>query len=549
VKFILALWLNFQVQIDNEQKKGGALLLGSYFSAFIKNTMEKIQKMSFWQTVKRFCIYLNYIDYNSLIYFICETYDALQPIFIIQITTNIIRAVENWDELQLYFWIKVFIILVILHYITWWLWEIMHDRAFNMIESKLTTEYMRKYIAMDQTETEKYGTWKLNNVFSKATNSICTILLETGLAITVEVIWLWYAIFLLATKSPTIWHFFWILLVMIMWFFFLLKWLTALQKARKINKEISMEIDRQRTKIIMSKIEILQNDKIDIENKKIEWFFSQSTKLWTIANTKKHARQVWTNILFDSARVYIYLGMWLSVIAWDYKIAYMLLLLELLRLADKYIRNIRWYLREIYKESINIEKLWEILDTTKSFDYSVGKNFARKNWKFDLNNITFSYWEKPVFQKFSLQIQGWTKTAFVGESWWWKTTLIKLLAGYIRADSWEIEIDGQKLSEIKLVDYYKHIWYLTQDPSVFDGTIYENLVYALDTELPKEDLEKVIKLATTADICSLRTSRPYWVKFLMEWSGRQISANVTWCNLSTNRISNFSWKWCNVGVW
>jgi len=109
--------------------------------------------------------------------------------------------------------------------------------------------------------------------------------------------------------------------------------------------------------------------------------------------------------------------------------------------------------------------------------------------------MSFSYDKSPIFKDFDLDIQGWTKTAFVGESWGGKTTLIKLLAGYIRPDEWEIEIDGQKLSEIKLTDYYKHIGYLTQDPSVFDGTIYENLVYALDTEPPKEDLEKVVKLA------------------------------------------------------
>jgi ABC-type multidrug transport system fused ATPase/permease subunit len=34
---------------------------------------------------------------------------------------------------------------------------------------------------------------------------------------------------------------------------------------------------------------------------------------------------------------------------------------------------------------------------------------------------------------------------------------------------------------------------LSQDPSVFDGTIHENLVYALDSEPAKKDLEKVIK--------------------------------------------------------
>jgi ABC-type multidrug transport system fused ATPase/permease subunit len=67
------------------------------------------------------------------------------------------------------------------------------------------------------------------------------------------------------------------------------------------------------------------------------------------------------------------------------------------------------------------------------------------------------------------------------------------LAGYIRPDKGEIMIDGQKLSQIKLTDYYKHIGYLTQDPSVFDGTIHENLIYALDTEPEKETIEKVIQ--------------------------------------------------------
>ncbi len=36
------------------------------------------------------------------------------------------------------------------------------------------------------------------------------------------------------------------------------------------------------------------------------------------------------------------------------------------------------------------------------------------------------------------------------------------------------------MSEINLKSYYKHIGYLTQEPSVFDGTIRENLTYAVD---------------------------------------------------------------------
>lgn len=41
-----------------------------------------------------------------------------------------------------------------------------------------------------------------------------------------------------------------------------------------------------------------------------------------------------------------------------------------------------------------------------------------------------------------------------------------------------------------LKSYYKHIWYLTKDPSIFDWTIYENLTYAIERKLENEELKK-----------------------------------------------------------
>jgi len=54
-------------------------------------------------------------------------------------------------------------------------------------------------------------------------------------------------------------------------------------------------------------------------------------------------------------------------------------------------------------------------------------------------------------------------------------------------------IDGQDLSKTKLSDYYHHIGYLTQEPSVFDGTIYENLVYAVAEKPDEKTIAKAIK--------------------------------------------------------
>ena len=100
-----------------------------------------------------------------------------------------------------------------------------------------------------------------------------------------------------------------------------------------------------------------------------------------------------------------------------------------------------------------------------------------------------------VFDNFSLDIDGWKKTALVWESGSGKTTLMKLIAWYISPDKWEILVDWQNIWEVNVYDYFSHIWFLTQDPSVFDWTIYDNLVYALKEKPTDAKLKKVIKAA------------------------------------------------------
>lgn len=59
---------------------------------------------------------------------------------------------------------------------------------------------------------------------------------------------------------------------------------------------------------------------------------------------------------------------------------------------------------------------------------------------------------------------------------------MKMLAWYLEPSSGKIVIDGEDFSEISLRSYYRHIWYLTQEPSVFDATIRENLMSAISRD-------------------------------------------------------------------
>jgi ABC-type multidrug transport system fused ATPase/permease subunit len=107
-----------------------------------------------------------------------------------------------------------------------------------------------------------------------------------------------------------------------------------------------------------------------------------------------------------------------------------------------------------------------------------------------LKNIHYGYDpSKPIFENFDLEIPGNKITALVGPSGGGKSTLVKLISGYIRQDSGDILVDEQNLKETSLKSYYADIGYLTQEPSVFDGTVRENLLYAVTEPLPNPPLQ------------------------------------------------------------
>jgi ABC-type multidrug transport system fused ATPase/permease subunit len=62
----------------------------------------------------------------------------------------------------------------------------------------------------------------------------------------------------------------------------------------------------------------------------------------------------------------------------------------------------------------------------------------------------------------------------------------------LRPTSGHILVDNQDLSTVSLASYYAHVGYLTQEPSVFDGTIRDNLLYAVPHEVPLEHIRKVL---------------------------------------------------------
>lgn len=90
------------------------------------------------------------------------------------------------------------------------------------------------------------------------------------------------------------------------------------------------------------------------------------------------------------------------------------------------------------------------------------------------------------------------KVAFVGESGSGKSTLVKLLLGLLKYSQGSIKLDGRELKHLKLNDLYRFIFYCSQEPPVFDGSLRENL--ALGKSFSEKQLQAALEHAQLPEL-------------------------------------------------
>ena len=131
----------------------------------------------------------------------------------------------------------------------------------------------------------------------------------------------------------------------------------------------------------------------------------------------------------------------------------------------------------------------KIIDDDKSMNLNI------KNCDIDFINCNFKYNEKQdlILKNINLKISGGKMTALVGHSGAGKSSLLNLIPRFYDSVSGDIKIDGQSIYNTKIKDLRKNISIVTQDTTLFDDTIKNNILYAnsnaTDDEL-KEVAEK-----------------------------------------------------------
>jgi ABC-type multidrug transport system fused ATPase/permease subunit len=138
-----------------------------------------------------------------------------------------------------------------------------------------------------------------------------------------------------------------------------------------------------------------------------------------------------------------------------------------------------------------------------------------------LDNLSLSYGDFRALDNISLKIIKNQSVAFVGESGSGKTSLVNALSTLLPFDNGNFMLNGRCISEYDNLDYKSRIGYISQEPTIFNANIFDNVTFWEERSL--ENLKKFCKVMRMCSLHNLIDSLPDGEKTILGNNGLNIS--------------------------
>jgi len=153
-----------------------------------------------------------------------------------------------------------------------------------------------------------------------------------------------------------------------------------------------------------------------------------------------------------------------------------------------------------------IDRIFELFDERPEIkDRENAIELGRVKGMIEFDDVTFGYdSDNPILKHISVNIQPGQRVALVGHSGAGKSTFVSLIPRFYDVVSGSIKIDGYDVRDVTLKSLRRQIGMVMQDTVLFNGTIYENILYGN----PQASKKEVIAAAKAADAHEFIMSLP-----------------------------------------
>lgn len=230
-------------------------------------------------------------------------------------------------------------------------------------------------------------------------------------------------------------------------------------------------------------------------NRNMNRIFAQvrpQSRMWHVRDVQ---RRLVLNVIF---------GLSYAVIIWQtvegqLSLAEAVMLLQLSTIIRFPIFTVSFLVENIQRAVADSRDYFEVMELQPDIkDRPGAKSLKVGGGEIEFKNLAFSYSNKSVIDDVSAVIHAGSKVALVGESGSGKTTITNLLLRLYEPDSGQILIDGQDIASVTQKSLRSQISMVFQDPSLFSGTIEENIAYGR-SDYTQQQLVNAAKAANAHD--------------------------------------------------
>ena len=277
--------------------------------------------------------------------------------------------------------------------------------------------------------------------------------------------------------------------------------------ARTLGKRISKEAMKQMniTGLLTSYlIEIFKNHKLIKIFQKEEY---EKKRADTFIDSLKETQKKMTIVLVRASPVMEFLtGIMIALLIFisakliasnELEVSNFFSFLAAMMLSYQPVRSLATLNITVHQGLTGAKRVLPIIDDKKKIkDKENSKDLKINSGQIIFEDVDFNYdtGEQRILNSINLEFPGQKMTALVGHSGAGKSTILNLIPRFYDPHKGDIKIDNQSIYSSKLISLRKNISLVSQETTLFDDTVRNNIAYA-DLDASEKEIKEAAKFS------------------------------------------------------